>query len=509
MMEKMKRYTGRKMLCLMMAVVCLAGCSAREDAGAQVTLPPPAAPLLSPQNDVNQSSEQTVLLYLPALDGTRLSAVPAPASLSISRHSAEKLCQLLFDAPGNGAVSPLPEDVQLSGTQPVEVSGDVATVSLAASALRLSHEELFVVCQAIANTLCQFGDVQYVNVLINGVQPGLDVAATLPAGCFQENTRDDLATLWNRAASGKTASRHTVAAALYYPAAGARGVVCEARPLSFDSLEEGDMLRTLLAALHAGPVSLQGLPSFPDFQEYLAAPPQVSHENGSRRAVLHFDTALNAAIIENGITRSVMVASLVYTITTFMPGVEGVEIRIGEETITSLTPSATYTGAGETITFDHALMRRGDFAPFLLDGCTLYFANGEGKLCPVTRMVPFYESRNVRSIINQLIRGSQAYDSREKLQPVLPEGLRDADLIGVAFSGDTLVLNFSEKLMELCQGMDQAAEGCMIYAMVNSLCALQGVKRVQFLVNGAQPETLAGYMYLPGSFFPNQDLVAK
>jgi len=475
----------------------------------QPTLPPPEAPAVVPSNDSGQISEQTVLLYLPSADGTRLTAVPVPASLSISRHSAEGLCRLLFSAEGNEAVRALPEDVQLSGTQPVEVSGDVATVSLAASALRLNHEELFTVCQAVANTLCQFGDVQYVNVLINGVQPGLDVAATLPAGCFRENTRDDLGTLWNRAASGKTASRYTVAAALYYPAAGARGVVCEARPLSFDSLEEGEMLRTLLAALHAGPVSLQGLPSYPDFQQYLTEEPKVTHENGTRRAVLHFDTALNGAIIENGITRSIMVASLVYTITTFMPGVEEVEGHIGEETVSSLTPSATYIGAGETIVFDNGLMRRGDFASFLLDECTLYFATEQGRLQQVKRMVPFYESRNVRAVINQLVKGSQSYDSGEKLRPVLPSALRDADLIGVAFSEDMLILNFSENLVTLCQGMTQAEEKLMIYAIVNSLCDLQGVKRVQFLVNGTQPESLAGYMYLPGSFLPNRDLEAK
>lgn len=505
----MKRKTSRAWLCLLCIMVALGGCASREEAGMQPTLPPPEGPAMVPQNDMNQASEQTVLLYLPSLDGTRLVAVPCKARLSVSRHSAEALCPLLFEAEGNEYASPLPADARLSGTQPVEVSGSVATVSLAASALRLSHEELFTVCQAITNTLCQFGDVQYVNVLINGVQPGVDVAATLPAGCFQPNTKDDLGTLWNRASSVKASSRHTLPAALYYPAAGARGVVCEARSLSFDDLEPETMLHTLLKALHAGPVALQGLPAYPDFERYITLPPSVQDLNGTRRAVLHFDTALNAAIIENGITRSVMVASLVYTITTFMPGVEGVEIHIGEETILSLTPSATYTGAGETIAFENALMRRGDFAGFLLDGCTLYFARENGKLQRVTRMVPFYESRNVRSIIHQLVLGSQNDDSTEKLHAVLPSGLRDADLIGVAFSGDGLILNFSENLVSLCQGMDAQQERQLIYAVVNSLCHLQGVKRVQFLINGSQPETLAGYMYLPGSFFPNMDLVAQ
>lgn len=504
----MKQSRKRLLAALACAAMLLTGCQSGKGVAVHSTLPPPEAAAVVPQNDTQQTAEQTVLLYLPSRDSLRLAAVPETAHLSISRHSAESLCQLLFAHPGNEQVSPLGADVQLSGTQPVEVSGEVATVSLAASALRLSHEELFTVCQAIANTLCQFGDVQYVNVLINGVQPGLDVAAKLPAGCFQENTRDDLNTLWNRAAAGKTASRHTITAALYYPAAGARGVVSEARALSFDGLEEAQVLRTLLSALYEGPHSLQGLPRYPDFSEFIVKEPAVIDDSGTKRAVLYFDTALNAAIIENGITRSVMVASLVYTITTFMPGVQAVEIHIGEETIMSLTPSATFTGAGETIAFENGWMKRSDFSGFLLSDCVLYFANGDGKLQKVYRMVPFHESRNVRTVINQLMLSSQPNDSVEKLGAVLPEGLRDADLIGVAFAEQTLILNFSGNLKTLCEGMDADRERRMIYAIVNSLCELQGVKQVQLLVDGSQPESLAGTIYLPGKFFSNPDIVS-
>ena len=68
--------------------------------------------------------------------------------------------------------------------------------------------------QALANTLCQFGDLQYVNVLIAGVQPGLNVASTLPAGAFQPNPREDLSTLWARAGAPATAGRRSFAAAV-------------------------------------------------------------------------------------------------------------------------------------------------------------------------------------------------------------------------------------------------------------------------------------------------------
>lgn len=505
----MKQYGYRLAALLLCLSFLLTGCAGKEMPAAQMTLPPAQEPRLVPLNDSMQQERRTVLYYLPSQDGIRLTAVPGTAELSVSRHSAQTLSQLLLSHEGAEGVLPLPAEAVLSETEAVEVSGHVVTVNLAASALRLSHEELFTVGQALANTLCQMDGIQYVNVLVNHVQPGLDVAATVPAGCFRENTRDDLNTLWSRASAGKKAQRLTAAAALYFPAAGARGVVCEAQEMSFTDLTPSGMMNTLLEALHAGPRTLKGLPAYPDFSQYLVEDPFVTEINGTRRAVLRFDGAFNGAIIERGITRSVMVASLVYTLCTFMPGVDGVEMYIGDEKITSLTPSGTYTGAGETIQFDDGLMQRSDFSSFLLSFCQLYFADGQGRLKNVTRSVPFYESRNVRQIINQLSRGSQPYDSTENLNGVLPEGFRDADLIGVALDGDTLILNFSRQFAMLCEDMDAEAEKQMVYGLVNTLCHLEGVKKVQLLVEGTQPDHLAGHLYLPGVFLPNADIVTR
>lgn len=501
----MKKY--RAVILLLCLVLAMGGCASKDMATEKTVLPAPV-PAQAPRNDSRQDVERTALLYLPSVDGDKLVTVPVEAGFSVSRHPAEKLCRLLLEHPGNEYALSLPREATLSDVHPVEVSGNTATVILAAGALRLSQEEVLVVSQALANTLGQLEDVQYVNVLINGVQPGLDLAATQPAGCYQPVAQMEMSAQRNRAVSGKNTSRQTISTALYYPLAGARGIVCEARPLSFDSLAYADVLKTLLSALAEGPQVLQGIPGYPDFFSYLIEEPLVAEENGTKYVALHFDAALNEAIIEHGITRSVMSASLVYTFTTFIPGVEGVKIRIGEERIGSLTPAATLSGAGETIVFEDELMRRDDFSGFLLSGCTLHFSGTDGKLHRVIRMVPYYESRNVRFLVGQLMQGSQDYDSAENLLPVLPQGIRDADLLGVAMEEDTLVLHFSDHLAALSQGMDERQERNMIYAMVNTLCELPGVKKVRFMINDRQPDTLAGALYLPGSFLPSRDILS-
>ena len=243
----------------------------------------------------------------------------------------------------------------------------------------------------------------------------------------------------------------------------------------------------------------------PDLINQLAQAPTLNEANGQRIMVLRFQDALNGILLSGGITRSVMVASLVCTAHTFIPGLDGVEIWIGSEQLTSLTPLSTYNGAGETMRFDRGLMKRGDFSDFLLSCCTLYFANADGELVAVKRPIPFYSAGNPRAVINELMRGPQPYDSLSGLLPVLPDGLQDADLIGVSLDQSAMVLNFSDQLLRLCQDMPPQRERSLIYAVVNTLCRLPGVKRVSFFVMGQQPETLAGAVFLPGDFLPRPD----
>jgi len=497
--------------CLLGVSLLLSGCAGKEAApGAQLTLPPAEMRYQAPENDISQGYEQSVLMYLPSLEGTQLLAVPVTAQLSASRHSAQTLCEMLLAQPGGAATQPVGGEVGLSlaGTDAVEVSGQVATVSLAASALRLSHEQMYMAGQAIANTLCQFGDLQYVNVLISGVQPGLNVAATLPAGAFQPNTREDLSTLWARASAPFTAGRRSFTAALYFPAPSGKGILCEARSLAFSTQDIPGMALTLMEAMGAGADQLPGVPACPQLRSLLIGSPSLQETGGARRLALRFSEELNGALISAGITRSVMMAAMTYTFTTFLPGIDGIEVTIGSERVTSLTPSGTYNGAGEQINFPDGLMRRRDFSGFLLSECALYFPNGEGTLTRVLRPVPFYEAGSARALVQQLLLGPQPFDSVTGLAPALPQGLRLADLLGVAYADQTLLLNFSSQWPALCQGMDAAAEKRMIYALVNTLCELQGVKKAAFFVQGEQPESLAGSIYLPGDFLPNADITA-
>ena len=506
----------KALLCLMLCIT-LGGCTSGIPAlqhEASVTLPPVSVSWKAPTGDNNQDIKQTVLLYVPDVTNTRLIAQTEQISHSAARHPAEETLRRLFAFGGSAAALPLTgsASLQLSTVNPVEISGDTATVNLGASALTLPHEDLYVACQSIANTLCQWGDIKYVNVLVNSSQPGLDVAASVPAGCFTQNLSDTIDALSAYARSVSTSGagrRFSMAATLYYPTYSGKGILAETRTLNFASRDKKVLIETLLDALSAGAHTLKGVPAVPALAGYLNEAPAVQDlaVTGGQHAVLRFRSAFNEALITAGIPRSVMTASLVYTITTFVPGLNGVTIYIGDELVTAIVPTGIYEGAGETIAFDGGLMRRSGFSGFLLTHCTLYFTGTDGKLCAVQRPIPYYQARSVRYLLNCLILGPQPYDSLSGLTRAMPDDLRDADLLGVALDNGRVLLNLSQHLMNACAGYDEAQERRLIYSIVNTLTELPHVRTAAFFVAGTQVESLCGTLYLPGEFMRDMSLV--
>lgn len=516
-MKKKWKRAYALLLCLSTAALqgCTSGITAlNHETG--VTLPPAQVSWKAPTGDTNQELTQSVLLYVPDITGTRLIAQPDRISYSAARHPAEATLRQLFAFAGNSAATRLTQDItlQLSTVNPVEISGDTATVNLGASALTLEHSELYVVCQAIANTLCQWGDIKYVNVLVSSAQPGLDVGASVPAGCFTQNLSDTIDTLSSYAQSLSQSSadrRFSTAATLYYPTYSGKGILAETRVLNFASRDKTTLIETLLDALSSGAQRIQGVPAVPMLASYLNEEPRVQDVavSGGQQAALYFRSSFNDALISAGIPRSVMMASLVYTITTFVPGISGVTVYIGDELVSAIVPSGVYEGAGESIGFEGGLMRRSSFSAFLLSQVTLYFADGSEKLVATQRPVPYYQARSVRYLLNCLMQGPQPYDSVGGLQAVMPADMKDADILGVAVTERRALINWSQGFMNACAEFDEAQERLLIYAAVNTLTELSEVGSAAFFIAGAQPDSLSGHMYLPGEFMRNMSLVRQ
>ena len=504
---------------LLLCAALLSGCARAVPMGGttSATLPPVENQYAAPQPDTEQELAETVMLSLPSAVDGQLIMVPERILLPADRHPAEATVRKLLSFTGNDAARPLFPQAGLQihqGGRGVEISGDVATVNLGANANLLSRQDLLTLRRAIANTLVQWRDIRYVNVLVADQEPGVDQDGMAPVGSLQATRNEDAPALWDSLSArasleNQDTQRFSSVCTLYFPATYGRGILSEARTVSFPGQTRRQIAVALLGALSAGPQVLTQAPPMPDLNALLAEPPLVdlNEETGFSTVHLHFLDIANETFINAGIPRSIMMAAITYTLGTFMPRLDGLKISIGNEQIEAIVPSGIYEGAGQQILFSGGLLRRADFSSFLLTNCTLYFGQGSDGLARVRRPVPYALAFNRRYLLEQLIGGTQPYDNVEGIRGLFPAGITAADLIAVGKENDTALVNLSGNLREKSQGLSPQQERALIYSMVNTLCDTRGTQRVRFFIDGQQPDTLAGAIYLPGEFLQNPEII--
>mgnify|MGYP002740589128 FL=1 len=232
-----------------------------SEASPEITLPPAVQSYVAPIGDAALEYTADATLYLPRHSGSRLTAVVSPVTFSASRPRAESLVRALLNHSGTSTAAALGGNVKLAlyGANPVEVSRNAATVNLAASALQLNRGDLYIAFQAIANTLTELKEIDYVNFLIVDHPVGLDVANTLPMGSFSRSLSEDLSSVYeqrlsrrvglNESAEDKSLSANVT---LYYPLAGTPGLLSEVRSLSFANQKPSDMIVQIMRELSKG-----------------------------------------------------------------------------------------------------------------------------------------------------------------------------------------------------------------------------------------------------------------
>ena len=506
------------LLVLCMALVCalLAGCAPVglpiADDEPTVTLPPAEVSYLAPIGDASLEYTATATLYLPRHDGMGLTTVESDVAFSPTRSDAESLARALLAHAGDGTASPVGGSVRLSlyGVNPVEVSRNVATVNLAANALQLSRDALYLACQAIANTLTTLPEIEWVNFLVVDRPVGLDIANTLPMGALAATTAQDIGAAYDqllsrRVDSGTDASLKPLTSnvTLYFPVSGTDGVVSEVRSISFSDQVFSHMVVAILRELAQGPDEDIASPALPLLSDLLTAEPQLVNSESTGGTVIDLEFAYNLddMLDAYGLTRAQSMASLCYTLCTFFPNVSGIRVSINDTPVTQLQLEEDLD---VSISFEENVLLRSDFSTLLYDYCTLFFADADGqRLREVKRPVVYTQRVSPRTLLIELARGPQAYDSVEGLTAVMPVGaIQDTDILGLALSGNTMLVNFAPSFESVGADMDETRERLLAYAMVNTLCAGTGADSVCFFLGGAQFDGFSGKIYWRGLFYP-------
>ena len=515
------RRTGalrRKTICLISALAVaaagLSGCAQKpgeETAESLPTLPPAAAGYTAPDGDHTRGEQGLWTLYLPGKNGLTLVAQHVPSIPGLLRaETLEAVTRELLSYPANNQVDSLGGDTELTlyGENPVEYSAGVVTVNLGSSALAMSYRSFYTMSLALAATLCETDAVRCVNVMVAGQSVGLDTTGSLAMGSLVSHPGENLPVLWEqmeakRPPVGQNAADTPLTSymTLYYPLENGQGISCENRTLTFPGQTPQQMTEAILENLSHGAMFLTGVPDIPDLESLMIHDPLCSDlADGGKMITLSFADGTEEAWEEAGIEPACMIAAVCCSMTTFIPGLAGIAVRIGDRPVTAVRSERF-----GMIQAPGGLFRREMFRPLLMGRTTVYLARN-GMLVPVEKSVDRAKTDSPREQLAALIDGPGAKERAEGIEATLPELVGEEDILGMALEGETMLVNLSESFRAEIQSWGPERETLLCYSMVNTLCENTGACRVCFFFEGEQVEYIAGVIYWAGSFDVNYGL---
>lgn len=455
----------------------------------------------APAQDACADGTAHVMLYFLSEDGMRLEPVAreiaVPGGVSVARAALSAL--LAGPLEGEGGTWP---DLGLPlVARSMEISGGVAIVDLPARVRTLPQETLYAMRAAIANTLTEFSQIQYVSVLVGGREEGFDLAATLPVGALMRTADMNVASDYDRLEQTRqNAGAFTQATAIYLPSADGQYVLPQVRSVDYAQTTPIEYLYTLLEEMgEAGDGELvsAGVPAPMLFINEM--PEIVRTEDGAYRAIeIQFEAALDDALTATGLTRGIYMAMLTHTLMGAVPGVEGLKVYIGEEVLSFL--SAGDTPDGKAISFVQVLATRDDFAAYIGAPVTVYAIDREpGKLSAERRVLPQARQSEPRALLETLIAmwGDRAATAQ----------LTGEDIRAVGQNGDEFAVDLSADFLAALRALPEAEAKAAVYAMVNTLTQQTCSGGVSFYFEGEQTQEALGALEMRGRFARNPGMV--
>lgn len=117
----------------------------------------------------------------------------------------------------------------------------------------------------------------------------------------------------------------------------------------------------------------------------------------------------------------------------------------------------------------------------------LYFSDDQAMyLAPEKRQVADKEDNAGKTVVEELIKGPDS----PLLKRTIPIETR---LLSLSVKQETAYVDFSKEIIN-SNFAGSAGEIALVYSVVNSLAEIPGIKRVQFLVEGKEVETLYGHI---------------
>jgi len=445
------------------------------------------------------NSFSEITLYFSSQDGTSFTTVTRSVLRESGQSLPEAAMAALLDYSDNRGIRTI-GDIKLISC---EYACGTVTVNLSIDARNVQNpQDLLALEVSIANTLLGINGVRGANVLIGNVSESF---CQLPLGVQTEQIVSVTASyaqlqVERERVSQADAEPVTRQALLYFPTVTGDWLVPELREIS--SRPDG-FVTALIDALKAGPQrETCAVPSIPEGVALLEEAPTIQTlQNGERILELNFSSTLANYLAFSGLEVWKLAGSLSLTMCSFLPELDAVRIMVNGDPITMCERGKTL------MRFPEGLIHRRDFSGCIGSTATLFLVDEGGSLQPVQRAVSMRSALSPRSLLVELINYNRTGGG--PLRFPLPEGIYPEDLLGVQTSGGIARINLSGNFYRCCQSLGPLEERSLVYAMVNTLCQLGGIRGVRFYVEGRAADTLAGGIYLKSVLLPNPGIVVS
>ncbi len=437
--------------------------------------------------------------------------------------------------PGEAAVQELlkgPSNEELIGVAPdgvsldfIEFSRDVANVYLLNSGEEIAAKDKFVLELAIANTITDILGATYICVFYNGIQTGISGSAFAPqkkqTGSIEEawaqakakylpetlaQTGEPQASVSPSPTDGEDSEAQTellpqepklneITTILYFVSENGGFILPEARNIIYT---DDKYAESLIEELKKEPqdTSIMKSPLAADLE---LLNKELTEIDGGYRLMLDFSklpTQFDFAGAEDSL---LSFAAVIYTITGFIPGIKSVDLYVQGKHITSVDGLTGFTDD----------MQRQDFTGYLGSSAPIYLEDKESDLLlEVSRSMEQEKTWSAKSRILEIIKGPLS-GGEDNADAVMTKGISASDILSVDIYEDTAYVNLSQNFKDSCDGISSKTEMLLVYSIVNTVTAMDGITKVQFLIEGKQTDTLAGYLCLSDPFLKNYGIIKK
>lgn len=511
---------------LMIAVILLlSGCGVIRETKQQVEYVPVSTFSLKQESDAFRVQKSAVYFYND--QSKTLTAEIRSLFIGQDENPAKAAIELLLEGPfeSSDLIGTAPEGTELSF---IEYSRETANVYLRYSGAEMDPQQKYLFEIAVANTVTDLLEAKYVSIFYNGVYTGFSGTASEPlikrTGSISEaynqatakyigviepelpeeedaeeastqdepKTQEELDEEINAGAEQILEPvQRDLMTVLYFASEDGAFILPEVRDITYTG---DNFVETILGELMAGPNDTGAMKSFFPQGLELMTPPVVEED----RVSLSFNK-LPVTDEYSDEDYQISYAALVYTLTGFMPNVKTVDITVAGQPITDFYDNSKLLDG----------MQRDDYRGFIGSSAPLYLQDKNSDLLlKVQRSMEQSKIWSPKHRLYEIIRGPLSSNTASIWPPMLT-GITVDDILSVKTYDDMVVVDLSQNFKDICDGRSARTEMILVYSMVNTLTAMDGINKVQFLVEGKQTDTLSGTLCISDPFLMNYGIIKK